>query len=200
MFVPRLIQRVDFSAAQAQVVGSEFGTTPDTKPGPRLNAIGIWWIVWGAIWTTAVVAGMVFLWLRRDIPTLRIRGLALSFAGITLLHLYWISVQLGYSIGPMAPEVAEFWIMSIWFPFGIALFQAGNSQFLHVARAQARYASHPSQMESRFDEKHAQQPPQRLTFIARLRKMDYSRRMFACVTIGMIVQVSSTIIARTACL
>ncbi|KAK3397531.1 hypothetical protein B0T20DRAFT_222564 [Sordaria brevicollis] len=194
MFLPRLIQRADFSTAQAEVLGSEFGTRPDTKPEPRLDAVGIWWIVWGAIWTTAVVAGMVFLWLKRDLPTLRIRGLALSFAGITLLHLYWISVQLGYSIGPMAPEVAEFWIMSIWFPFGIALFQAGNSQFLYVARAQARYARPPSQMDSRFDEKNAQQQPQKLTFIARLRKMDYSKRMFAFVTIGMIVQLFVVII------
>lgn len=158
------------------------------KPEARLDGVGIWWITFGAVWTLLLVCGMTFLYKKRDTPTLRIRGLSLTFAGIALLHLYWITVQLGYSVGPLAPPVAEFWIMSIWYPFGIALFQAGNSQFLHVAKAQSRFARPPSQMSTRYDEKRL---PQDSTWLGRLRRMDYSKRMFMFVTLGMLIQVSS---------
>lgn len=173
-------------AGTPATAGSEFGTTPDTKPVARLDAVGIWWITFGAIWTALLVCGMTFLYKKRNTPTLRLRGLSLTFAGIILLHFYWISVQIGYSVGPLAPEVAEFWIMSIWYPFGIALFQAGNSQFLHVAKAQSRFARPPSQMKTRFDEK---RPAGKPTLLQRLRQMDYSKRMFMFVTMGMAVQV-----------
>ncbi|KAK3299753.1 uncharacterized protein B0H64DRAFT_357 [Chaetomium fimeti] len=172
-------------------VGSEFGTTPDTKPVARLDAVGIWWITFAGIWTTLLVCGMTFLYKKRNTPTLRLRGLSLTFAGIILLHFYWLSVQIGYSVGPLAPEVAEFWIMSIWYPFGIALFQAGNSQFLHVAKAQSRFARPPSQMKTRFDEK---RPAGKPSLLQRLRQMEYQKRMFMFVTIGMAVQLFVVII------
>lgn len=190
------------------MLGSEFGTTPDTKPVARLNAVGIWWIIYGAVWTAMVVAGMIFLFIKRKTPTVRLRGLPLTFSGIILLHLYWVSVQIGYSVGPLAPEVAEFWIMSIWYPFGIALFQAGNSQFLHVAKAQSRYAIPPSQMITKLDEKMA---PRERNWLTKMLKLDqkrssrvvgeerwwdfflpneYQAKMFTLVTLGMTVQVS----------
>ena len=174
------------AGAATSAVGSEFGTTPDTKPEARLDAVGIWWITFGAVWTFLLASGMTFLYKKRNTPTLRLRSLSLTFAGIILLHLYWATVQIGYSVGPLAPEVAEFWIMSIWYPFGIALFQAGNSQFLHVAKAQSRFAQPPSQMKTRYDEKRL---PQKATLFQRLRQMDYSKRMFLFVTLGMAVQV-----------
>ena len=167
-------------------VGSEFGLTPDTKPEARLDGVGIWWITFAAVWTVMVAGGMSFLFINRNTPTLRMRSLSLTFAGITLLHLYWISVQLGYSIGPLAPPVAEFWIMSVWYPFGIALFQAGNSQFLHVAKAQSRFADPPSQMRTRCDEKRVSQNS---SWLQRFRQMDYSKRMFILGSFGMGVPV-----------
>jgi len=177
------------SGAPASTVGSEFGTTPDTKPEARLDSVGIWWITFGAVWTVLLAAGMTFLYKKRNTPTLRLRSLSLTFAGIVLLHLYWATVQIGYSVGPLAPEVAEFWIMSIWYPFGIALFQAGNSQFLHVAKAQSRFARPPSQMKTRYDEKRL---PAKATLLQRLRQMDYSKRMFMFVTMGMAAQVGTS--------
>ncbi|KAL2174195.1 uncharacterized protein P884DRAFT_294610 [Thermothelomyces heterothallicus CBS 202.75] len=171
-------------------VGSEFGTTPNTKPEPRLDGVGIWWITFGAVWTALLVCGMTFLYKKRNTPTLRLRSLSLTFSGIILLHLYWISVQIAYSVGPLAPEVAEYWIMGVWYPFGIALFHAGNSQFLHVAKAQSRFARPPSQMKTRYDEK---RPVRRPNIFQRIMQMDYSKRMFMFVTMGMTVQVSSGI-------
>ncbi|KAM7215432.1 hypothetical protein V8F06_009192 [Rhypophila decipiens] len=172
-------------------VGSEFGTTPDTAPEVRLDAIGIWWITFDAVWTVILAAGMTWLWRRREHPTLRIRGLPLTFAGIVLLHLYWATVQIGYPVGPLAPEVAEYWIMGLWYPFGIALFQAGNSQFLHVAKAQSRFARPPTQMKTRFNEKKG---ATKSTVFTRIRDMDYSKRMFVFVTVGMTMQLLAVVI------
>jgi hypothetical protein len=182
------------SGTPATTVGSEFGTTPDTKPEPRLDGVGIWWITFGAVWTALLACGMTFLYKKRNTPTLRLRGLSLTFAGIILLHMYWITVQIGYSVGPLAPEVAEFWIMSIWYPFGIALFQAGNSQFLHVAKAQSRFARPPSQMKTRYDEKRLLQ---KASWFQRLKQMDYTKRMFVFVTMGMVVQVGLPLHSRS---
>jgi hypothetical protein len=181
MILPR-----DAGTAATTAVGSEFGTTPGTKPEARVDGVGIWWITFAVVWTVLLACGMTFLYKKRNTPTLRLRALSLTFSGIILLHLYWLSVQIGYTVGPLAPEVAEFWIMSIWYPFGIALFQAGNSQFLHVAKAQSRFARPPSQMKTRYDEK---RPVTKPTLFQRLRQMDYSKRMFMFVTMGMAVQV-----------
>jgi hypothetical protein len=180
MILPREV------APRAETVGSEFGVTPDTKPHARWNATGIGYTTFGAVWTLCLVSAMVYLYSKRHMPTLRIRGLPLTFAGIVLLHLYWFSVQIGYAVGPLAPEVAEFWIMSIWYPFGVALFQAGNSQFLHIAKAQSRFARPPNQMTPRFLES---SQSQKKTLFSRLRKMDYSQKMFLFVSLGMACQV-----------
>ncbi|KAK3328794.1 hypothetical protein B0H66DRAFT_1439 [Apodospora peruviana] len=174
------------NAISPRIEGSEFGTRPDTAPEARFDAIGIWWFTFGGVWTVLLISGMVFLYRKRDTPTLRIRGLPLTFAGIVLLHLYFLTVQTGYTIGLLLPEVAEFWIMSLWYPFGIALFQAGNSQFLHIAKAQSRFARPPSQMKTRYDEKRT--PKKKSTFLGRIRAMDYSKRMFTFVTAGMVMQ------------
>ncbi|KAG8168556.1 hypothetical protein KVR01_001305 [Diaporthe batatas] len=86
---------------------------------------------------------MGFLWYRRDTPLLRIRDLNLSFAAIGFLHTYWMAVQMAYIVKPFPPQ-AEYWIMGIYLPFGIALFHASNSRFLYVARQQRR--SHTRKM------------------------------------------------------
>ncbi|KAK4041838.1 hypothetical protein C8A01DRAFT_45047 [Parachaetomium inaequale] len=186
MILPR-----DAGTPATTAVGSEFGTTPGTKPEARVDGVGIWWLTFAAVWTVLLACGMTFLYKKRNTPTLRLRALSLTFAGIILLHFYWLSVQLGYTVGPLAPEVAEFWIMSIWYPFGIALFQAGNSQFLYVAKAQSRFARPPSQMKTRYDEK---RPVTKPTLLQPLRQMDYSKRMFMFVTMGMAVQLFVVVI------
>lgn len=161
-------------------MGSEFGIAEDTKPELRLNAVGIFYICFASIWTVILLCGMTFLWVRRDMPILRIRGLPLSFAAISFMHLYWLAVQLGYWYGPLMPEVAEFWIMGIWFPFGIALFHASNSRFLYVADAQRKFirSETPSIVIDR------------RSLLGRWRSIDYNRRTLITVFIGMGLQVS----------
>ncbi|KAK5991325.1 hypothetical protein PT974_09606 [Cladobotryum mycophilum] len=160
-------------------MGSELGITPDSKPGLRFDGLGIFWCVFAGLWTIILVSGMVFLWVRRDMPILRIRGLPVSFAAVTLMHLYWLAVQLGYSYGALMPEVAEYWIMSIWFPFGIALFHASNSRFLYVADAQRKFIQKADV---------PMRPVARKNLLGRWRQMDYTSKTLLLVSLGMAFQ------------
>ncbi|KID99534.1 Regulator of G protein signaling superfamily, partial [Metarhizium majus ARSEF 297] len=169
-------------------MGSEFGITPDTKPEVRLDGVGIFWIVFAVTWTVILISGMAFLWTKRDMPILRIRGLGLSFTAIAFLHCYWVAVTTGYVYGPLMPEVAEFWIMSIWFPFGIALFHASNSRFLYVANAQKQYVKKTGDLG--WD---GQRPRIRKTLVARWKMLPYTQRVLIFVGLGMVAHLSLTI-------
>lgn len=108
---------------------------------PVLDRVG--WTYIGVVigWTTILAAAMSFLWYHRRLPQLQIRRLPLVFVAMTMLHMYWTLCMIGYVIGPVAPCAAEYWIMSILVPFGIAIFQVANTQFLHIASQQRRFTS-----------------------------------------------------------
>ncbi|KAF4504132.1 hypothetical protein G6O67_008743 [Ophiocordyceps sinensis] len=168
-------------------MGSRLGVRAYTPQATVINPVTIFWICWTCIWTALVVAGMSYLIARRNTPLLRIRGLVLSLSAITLLHLYWMSVQLGLILGPMAPAVAEFWIMGIYFPFGIALFHASNSRFLHVAQAQKKYARHGVA-------KKPSGPRRRGGILGLFRRLDYTSKILCVVGLGMLFQLFITIL------
>ncbi|KAF4820060.1 hypothetical protein CGCSCA5_v004136 [Colletotrichum siamense] len=168
-------------------------TSAAVSAAPTLNAepAALFWLAWGGLWTVLVLSGMAFLFVNRKMPFLRIRGLALSFGAVTMLHLYWISVQIGLAIGSYVPDGAEFWVMGLYLPFGIALFHASNSRFLHVAKAQRRYAgtsgvlSQPEQKPCDGKDK---------TLVGRFQKLDYTTKMLAVVCTGMLLQLLLTVV------
>lgn len=152
--------------------------TPPAAPAPKANldAVGIFWVVWTCTWTLCLFAGMAFLYSKRSMPILRVRGLALSFAAILWLHGYWMAVELAYTYGPLMPNGVEFWVMGIWLPFGVALFNASNSRFLHVAAAQEQFAS-------------TAQPVLRRIGLRPARKLSFSSKMLLLISAGMGFQV-----------
>ncbi|KAH7113348.1 hypothetical protein EDB81DRAFT_825124 [Dactylonectria macrodidyma] len=161
-------------------------TEANAKPQANLNALGIFWIAFALSWTMIVAGGMLFLWRRRDMPILRIRGLPLSFLAITLLHLYWGAVQTGYVWFPLAAPQVEYWIMSIYLPCGIALFHASNSRFLHVAKAQKElFASDSASIKTK--------PVKSKSLICRFRSLNYTRKILVIVGAGMLFQFLLTI-------
>lgn len=163
-------------------MGSELGVTADSKPVLEVKGINIWWICWACGWTSLVVAGMAYLISKRHMPVLRIRGLTLSLSAITLLHLYWASVQIGPVIGPLVPGDAEFWIMGTYLPIGIGLFHASNSRFLHIAKKQRRFADPTASYE-----RPARQPATGI--LGRFRALQYTTRMLFVVGMGLFFQV-----------
>lgn len=165
-------------------MGSELGVTANSKPELVLTPVSIWWAVWACVWTVAVVLGMAYLVVHRNMPTLRIRGLGLSLSAIVLLHLYWMPVQFGTMIGPLMPGDAQYWIMGTYVPCGIALFHASNSRFLHIAKLQKKYAQVGHHV--------IDSPPdvrRKGCLISRFRHLDYTTKIFITVGIGMFIQV-----------
>ncbi|VUC21972.1 unnamed protein product [Clonostachys rosea] len=147
----------------------------------KLDGLGTFYCCFAAIWTAILIGGMVFLYRKRDMPILRIRGLALSFGSVILLHIYWLAVQFGYLYGKWMTAGVEFWIMGIWLPFGIALFHASNSRFLYVAEMQKRF------IRSDTMEKRVPQAGKK-TLRQRYKALDYTTRMLAVVGTGMAIQ------------
>lgn len=160
---------------------SDLGTR---APKALFDGPGIFWLTWTIGWTLLLVSGMVFLYRRRSLPTLRIRGLPLSFAAVIFLHCYWGAVNTGYVYGPMSVPGVEYWIMSIWLPFGIALFHASNSRFLHVAQAQKKFVR-----SDNVEKTAAKEDSGRRTLLSRFRSMAYTRKMLTLVSAGMMFQV-----------
>jgi hypothetical protein len=154
----------------------------EEKPHARFEGVGIVWIVFSAVWTILLIAGMAFLYRQRDMPILRIRGLLLSFSAVILLHFYWLTVQWVYVFALLFPPAIEFWIMSIWLPFGVALFHASNSRFLYVAKSQKElFAGDNARPKS--------ERVQKRGLIGRYYSLDYTNRMLVLVGLGMLFQV-----------
>ncbi|KAG5920915.1 hypothetical protein E4U53_003857 [Claviceps sorghi] len=161
-------------------MGSDFGLTPDSKPVARFDSLGIFWVSFAISWTVILFSAMLFLWCKRDMPILKVRGLSLSFAAIALLHVYWFCVTTAYVYAPLMPEVAEFWIMGIWLPFGVALFHASNHRFLYVAHAQKQYIKRTVDVGC-----HDHRPRIRKTLVARWQMLAYTYKVLIIVGLGM---------------
>lgn len=170
-------------------MGSELGTTADSKPSIAINPVSIFWVVFGNVWTLAVVAGMAYLIANRNSPTIRIRGLGLSLSAIVFLHLYFWACQYGVMLGPIEPMVAQYWIMGIYLPCGVALFHASNSRFLHVAKLQKRYF----RPESRLLASHPE-PQSGGGLVRRFQRLNYNSKMLIAVGASLFFQVFLTIL------
>jgi hypothetical protein len=111
----------------------------DGQPKLNWDSLGKLYISIAIIWTTLVVAGSWFLLYNRHLPTLRVRNTHLWTAAVAFLHAYWVLCLLAYIINGTYPCTAEFWIMSLWLPFGIALYQVNGMHLLHIASLQTRF-------------------------------------------------------------
>lgn len=109
---------------------------------PRIVYSPLGWTYIGLMigWTLLVLAAMGFLFHHRRLPFLQLRRLPLVFSAIVILHIYAASCLLALTIGPLVPCDAQFWVMSLYLPCGMALLQAANVQFQHVATRQRKYA------------------------------------------------------------
>ncbi|KOS20021.1 hypothetical protein ESCO_005811 [Escovopsis weberi] len=176
-------------------MGSELGLTADSKAEVVITKAGIWWICWACIWTVMLAAGMAFLILKRNLPVVRVRGIGLSFSAVAMLHLYWVSVQLGVMLGPRYPDSFEFWVMGAFLPLGFGLFHAANSRFFYVARKQKEHFANRPRSTANAAEVGPQEEWEKAkvksagSLWARINALSYSRRVLVYVGIGMVIQV-----------
>jgi hypothetical protein len=90
---------------------------------PNIDKWGITYVV-GAIIYTLILAGELYvLYRRRSAFCIRLRNIEVVFSAVTSLHVYLILVLLVYPLNGRFTCSAEFWIMSVFLPSGMAFFQ-----------------------------------------------------------------------------
>ena len=110
--------------------------------GPaKLDMLGRFYVGFTSAWTAVLAAGIIYLIINRERQFLRIRNIPLGIAAVCVLHVYWVLGMMVYVFNGHFPCSAEFWIMSVYLPLGIALYQANSTQILHVAGLQKQYIS-----------------------------------------------------------
>lgn len=108
--------------------------------GPKVNwdSLGKFYAAFAITWTVVLYSGIIWLVAHRHIPYVRMRKITLIVLATTFLHVYLIKILLAYTTNGNFLCSAEFWIMSIYLPFGIALFQANTVQLLSISVQQRK--------------------------------------------------------------
>ncbi|KAF2995234.1 hypothetical protein E8E13_002637 [Curvularia kusanoi] len=116
--------------------------TPRMLDGTASNtdALGITYVVIAIIYTVLLAFELTLLYRRRDAFCIQIRNIKVVFAAVSMLHIYLTLVLLAYPWNGLYPCSAEFWVMSIFLPLGMAFFQACNARVLTAYESQRRMA------------------------------------------------------------
>ena len=138
-------------------------------------------------WSAALLAGVLCLiWYRRS-PFVRIRNLKIAITSTFFLHIYLVKILLAYTTNGHFQCSAEFWIMSIYLPFGIALFQANVTQLRSIAEQQELLLVRQSSFNGTPELTHQNWLRRVASRYSRLTQAQKSYIWIAC---GMLVQVS----------
>lgn len=138
-------------------------------------------------WTILLGLGVAFLISKRHRPFLRIRNVPLAVSAVATLHVYWVLCMIAYVLQGFFPCGTEYWIMSVYLPLGIALFQACNTQLLHVANIQRRYAT---SIEDAKPTKEAKYNKGWRKWLPDLYANNRAKRTMKLIAYGMVLQVS----------
>lgn len=105
--------------------------------GPKnVDGYGISTFAFGIVYTIIFYAACLYLWLHRSHPSVKMRNIGLSLAGVLTIHVYLFMVFAVYYLNGLFPCNVEFWSMSMYLPLGIGLYQASNQDLLIVSREQ----------------------------------------------------------------
>lgn len=104
----------------------------------NFDAVGKIYVAIAVAWTVILYAGITWLILNRNLYFLRMRSIWLGIVSTSFLHLYLVKILLAYTTNGHFSCGAEFWIMSIYLPFGIALFQANMVQLHSISDRQKK--------------------------------------------------------------
>lgn len=120
------------------------------------------------------------------------RNLPLLFTGVAALHIYGAISIWAYPFGAYFPCTVIYWMMNVLVPLGMAMFQAANTQFLHVASRQKQLA-HMSTLKDQkpISEKEAASMGNNRfkRILSGIERADKVNRSLILIGLGMILQV-----------
>ena len=97
--------------------------TLDGANRANVDPLGIGYIVVAITYTFVLFVELYLLHRYRQAFCVRLRNIQVVFAAVLMLHIYLILVLLVYPWNGLFPCAAEFWIMSVFLPSGMAFFQ-----------------------------------------------------------------------------
>lgn len=103
----------------------------------NLDGYGISNIVFIVIYSLFFYSACFFAWMYRKHSVLRMRNVPLMLLSLLMMHVFIINVMIIYTMNGAFPCQVEYWIMCLYLPVGIGLYQASNQQLLIVSRGQA---------------------------------------------------------------
>lgn len=83
-----------------------------------------------SVWTAIVASGLYAVIYNRKLPFVRMRKVVLLCIAVMFLHIYLVMVFIVYMLNGTFSCRAEYWIMSVYLPVGVALFQLQNMVLL----------------------------------------------------------------------
>ena len=93
---------------------------------PNLDPLAYFYISFAILYTALMTLSMGLLSCHRKTTAIRLRGFA-SICWTTLfLHVYLVLIFIAYPLNGRYKCGVEFWIMSTFLPFSIALFQGSS--------------------------------------------------------------------------
>ncbi|KAF2735627.1 hypothetical protein EJ04DRAFT_575954 [Polyplosphaeria fusca] len=110
----------------------------DGQRHPNFDSLGILYVTVAILYTIILSGELYLLYRRRSTFSVRIRNIKVVFAAVSMLHIYLVLVLLVYPQNGNFPCAAEFWIMSVFLPSGMAFFQACNARVLSAYESQRR--------------------------------------------------------------
>lgn len=143
-------------------------------------------------WTVILYSGILWLVVHRNLPYLKIRNMRLAITATSFLHVYFVKILLAYTTNGHFLCSAEFWIMSIYLPFGIALFQANMVQLLSISVQQRRLldGERPPSWKQSY-------PREFRDFWSRWRSLNALKKTYGLIGIGMLLQVHLHLVLNT---
>ncbi|KAI9786087.1 MAG: hypothetical protein M1816_008115 [Peltula sp. TS41687] len=141
------------------------------------------------IWTGLLVLGVIAMMVLRNLTFIRMRNVGLAVCSVGLIHVYVALDLIRYTMNGMYPCLFEYWIMSTYFPIGIALFQAQNVQLLDLNCIQRQiYDLKGNALPRRVPR--GQRPRRGFASLWQSwRQMNLVSRTYVCIGAGVILQV-----------
>ena len=157
----------------------------DLRDGYNMDGLAKFYIAINVLWTSILLCGVTCLVLLRNLTFIRIRNVALAASAVLSIHVYLVFVLMVYPLNGRYPCSFEYWIMSIYFPIGVALFQAQNVQLLDLSCLQKQLMVAPVMRPA----KHMPARRGLAGWRDRWRQMSLVSRTYVCTGVGIIVQV-----------
>lgn len=91
-----------------------------------MDAVAIFYISFAVIYTAALLVGLYVLYMLRNTTAVRLRSFWVISSTVLILHIYLVLIFIAYPLNGLYKCGAEFWVMSIILPLGMALFQGSK--------------------------------------------------------------------------